>query len=68
MAGATPYLRLFGTVLGGWVLARQAIAGDADRQVTARYYCEQVLPMARALVPAVTAGADVLFEIPADRL
>ena len=26
MAGASPYLRLFGTVLGGWFLARQALA------------------------------------------
>ena len=65
LAGATPYLRLFGTVLGGWFLARQAdAAGDGDPPVaTARYYFEQVLPTARGLVPAVTAGADALFAI-----
>jgi len=71
MAGATPYLRLFGTVVGGWFLARQAKVaaglGDADRAATARYYCEQVLPTARGLVPAVTAGPETLFAIPADR-
>jgi alkylation response protein AidB-like acyl-CoA dehydrogenase len=71
LAGATPYLRLFGTVVGGWFLARQAAAaeplGDTDRVATARYYCEQVLPMARALVPAVTAGSELLFAIPAER-
>jgi alkylation response protein AidB-like acyl-CoA dehydrogenase len=82
LAGATPYLRLFGTVLGGWFLARQALAAtaagagtdaDADgylaaKVTSARYYLEQVLPGASALVPAVTAGPDVLFAIPADRL
>jgi 3-(methylthio)propanoyl-CoA dehydrogenase len=69
MAGATPYLRLFGLVTGGWVMARQALAasrakGDAtgadaehlDQKLrTARFYCEQLLPQAVGLVPAVTA-------------
>lgn len=68
-AGASPYLRLIGTVLGGWVLARQAlvahrsVAGDpraAARLATSRYYLRQVLPPATALAPAVTAGADDL--------
>ena len=60
-AGATPYLRLFGTVLGGWFLARQAAVGDDARVASARSYLEQVLPTARGLVPAVTAGADALY-------
>jgi 3-(methylthio)propanoyl-CoA dehydrogenase len=69
MAGATPYLRLFGLVTGGWVMARQALAasralGDASgadaehlgqKLHTARFYCEQLLPQAVGLVPAVTA-------------
>ena len=70
LAGATPYLRLFGTVLGGWFLARQAAAagdGDPGPVATARYYCEQVLPTARGLVPAVTAGPDVLVTSTPDR-
>jgi alkylation response protein AidB-like acyl-CoA dehydrogenase len=77
LAGASPYLRLWGTVLGGWFMARQALAardgaeGDpflAAKVVTARYYIEQVLPLARSLVPAVTAGADDLFAIDASEL
>ena len=32
LAGAAPYLRLFGTVLGGWFLARQALAARARRR------------------------------------
>jgi alkylation response protein AidB-like acyl-CoA dehydrogenase len=59
-AGSTPYLRMFGTVLGGWFLARQAAVGDDARAASARYYLEQVLPTARGLLPAVTAGADSL--------
>ena len=69
LAGATPYLRLFSVVTGGWVMAQQALkatallegASSADRAfyegkvVTARFYCEQLLPQAVGLVPAVTA-------------
>jgi alkylation response protein AidB-like acyl-CoA dehydrogenase len=79
LAGATPYLRMFGTVLGGWFLARQALAaraersGDADgfhaaKVVTARYFADQVLPTARGLLPAVTAGAHVLFALDPEQL
>ena len=74
LAGAGPYLRLFAIVTGGWLMARQAIAasrllvtGSADidfleaKLVTARFYCEQLLPQAAGLLPAVTAGAEALF-------
>ncbi len=76
LAGATPYLRLFGVVAGGWVMARQALAanalaaageGDADflaaKVVTARFYAENLLPQALGLVAPVTAGAGDLFAI-----
>jgi alkylation response protein AidB-like acyl-CoA dehydrogenase len=75
LAGATPYLRLWGTVIGGWFLARQALAarhlGDdfgAAKVVTARYYAEQVLPTARGLVPSVVAGFDDLFALSVEQL
>jgi 3-(methylthio)propanoyl-CoA dehydrogenase len=69
LAGATPYLRQFSVVTGGWMMARQAIvamealssASDGDKAfyegkvLTARFYCEQILPQAAGLVPAVTA-------------
>jgi alkylation response protein AidB-like acyl-CoA dehydrogenase len=74
LAGATPYLELFGTVTGGWLLAKGALAarrelggaGDPFLQAkiaTAHFYCTQLLPRALGLVPAVTAGAGDLFEI-----
>jgi 3-(methylthio)propanoyl-CoA dehydrogenase len=81
LAGATPYLRLFGIVTGGWLLAKAAVAAcelragggaDAgfldDKVVVARFYASQLLPQARGLVPAVRAGAGDLFAIPEDRL
>ena len=73
LAGATPYLRMCGVVVGGWLLARSAQAasrlladgqGDADflrqKLVTTHFYVDQVLPQVHGLVPAVTAGAGDL--------
>lgn len=69
-AVAVPYLKLFGTVAGGWMMARAALialerreAPGADRGffdsklATARFYLEHLLPQATALARTVTAGA-----------
>jgi alkylation response protein AidB-like acyl-CoA dehydrogenase len=69
LAGATPYLRLFSVVTGGWMMARQALSATAaladaspedkafheGKVLTARFFCEQLLPQAVGLVPAITA-------------
>jgi alkylation response protein AidB-like acyl-CoA dehydrogenase len=77
LAAATPYLRQWGTVIGGWVLARQALAALAGSEndahlaakvATARFYCEQILPQARGLHGAITAGATELFAVPVGAL
>lgn len=74
-AGATPYLRMLGQLVGGWSLVRQALAaqrridaGDPDERlsaklVTAAFYCEQLLPLAAAQEPAVLASSDVLMAL-----
>jgi alkylation response protein AidB-like acyl-CoA dehydrogenase len=81
LAGATPYLRLSGLVIGGWLMARSALAAsrllhtasgaDAaflrDKIGTARFYTGQLLPQAAGLLPAVTAGAGPLFQIDLSR-
>jgi alkylation response protein AidB-like acyl-CoA dehydrogenase len=79
-AGASPYLRLFGTVEGAHGLARGALAAQSEKPAdwspgflsakltTARFYLEQLLPVAIGLVPAITAGAETLFEINAEDL
>ena len=77
LAGATPYLRLSGLVVGGWLMARSALAAsrllrtasasDAvflrEKIGTAHFYIAQLLPQAAGLLPAVTAGAKPLFRI-----
>jgi alkylation response protein AidB-like acyl-CoA dehydrogenase len=81
LAGATPFLRLMGTTVGGWYLARSALAallllekGEGDRTfleakiTTARFYAEQLLPQTKGLLPMVTAGAAGLFEVPIGEL
>ncbi len=66
-AGATPYLRMFATTVGGFLLARSALAArSADDRLaesklaSARFYACQILPPASALLPAITAGAAPL--------
>jgi 3-(methylthio)propanoyl-CoA dehydrogenase len=64
-AGATPYLRLFATTLGGFLLARSALAARGtplaeSKRASAAFYVAQVLPPATALLPAVTAGSAPL--------
>ena len=81
LAGATPFLRLMGTTVGGWYLARSALAareqlakGGGDEEfleakiATARFYCEQLLPQTKGLLPMVTAGSHQLFEVPIGQL
>ena len=67
LAGATTYLRLFGTTAGGCMLAAEALAaarhadGAADkpgRIAIARFFAENVAVGAPALAQIVTEGAD----------
>lgn len=76
LAGSSPYLRMWGVTLGGWLLAKGALAaaesGNAklaeDKLVLARFYAEQLLPQAAALQGAATAGKDDLFALDAAAL
>lgn len=76
LAGASPYLRQFGIVAGGWLLVDSAVtardldagAGFSDefldaKVTTARFYATQLLPQAQGLVGAVTAGFDDLMAL-----
>ena len=75
-AGATPYLRMLGLTLGGWLLIKQALAaqhllsaglGDTAfcnaKIATARFFAEQILPQAGALSGPVTRGASSLYGL-----
>jgi butyryl-CoA dehydrogenase len=73
LAGATPYLNQFGTVLGGWLMAVSAVAAlegapDHDEEflaqkvVTARFYGEHLLPKSNSFVPTIEAGSTLLAQ------
>ncbi|MDJ0496366.1 MAG: acyl-CoA dehydrogenase family protein [Acidimicrobiia bacterium] len=79
LAGASPYLRQFGVVAGGYYLARLALAAHRELAAaddpwlqakieTARFYIEQILPQGAGLRPAVIAGVDQLYSITDDLL
>jgi acyl-CoA dehydrogenase len=66
LAGATPYLRLFGSTLGGCMLAGEAlaardVAGDPQRYVTlARFFAENISVQAAALERTVMDSAEAV--------
>jgi alkylation response protein AidB-like acyl-CoA dehydrogenase len=70
-AGASPYLRIFGTVAGGWLLAKGAAAaarrlaegaGDPGflqaKLATGWFYAENVMPQVAGLAAQVITGAE----------
>jgi alkylation response protein AidB-like acyl-CoA dehydrogenase len=75
-AGATPYLKMMGLTLGGWLLARQALASRqhpdpafaAAKRATARFFAEHLLPQVQGLGAATMRGAELLYAIPEDGL
>ncbi|HEY7758448.1 MAG TPA: acyl-CoA dehydrogenase [Burkholderiales bacterium] len=75
-AGAVPYLKLWGTVAGGWQMARAALvakqrlddgAEDFDfyrgKLGTARFYAEHVLPLAQAHRQAIVNGSASVLAL-----
>ena len=70
LAGATPYLRLFGLTLGAICLAKAGLAaqdlargGDASqsgRVALARFFAEKILPATSGLEEAIASGAQAL--------
>jgi alkylation response protein AidB-like acyl-CoA dehydrogenase len=67
LAGATPYLRLFGNAAGGCLLAEQALAalrsGDgAARTGLARFFADNIAVQASGLERSVTEGAESIVN------
>ena len=75
-ASAVPYLRIFSTVAGGYMLARLAVAahqemftsGDnADylnaKLITARFFAEALLPQVHGLTGPVMGGHKTVMQI-----
>ena len=75
-AVAVPYLKLFGTVAGGWLMARAAVIAHGKLQdrrsdssflsakiATARFYAEHILPQARAHADTVLSGSASVLAL-----
>ncbi len=80
LAGSAPFLRLAGTALGGWLLAKGALVAqgklatrDGDpafleaKLVTARFYAEVVLPPALAQLGPLKAAGRTVFALKEDQ-
>jgi alkylation response protein AidB-like acyl-CoA dehydrogenase len=78
-AAASPYLRLFGLVAGGAMMAQAARAASAPtsaeradapfraaKLVTARFYAEQILPAVHGLLPIIMAGQAATLALADD--
>ncbi len=75
LAASVSYMMLTGYVCGGWQMARAALAARARlgsgadegfcraKIATARFYVEQILPKASALLPIVRSGASTAFAL-----
>ena len=76
LAGSVPFLRLAGTALGGWLLAKSALVAqqrlatrDGDpkfleaKVVTARFYAEVILPPALAQLGPLKAAGRTVFAL-----
>jgi alkylation response protein AidB-like acyl-CoA dehydrogenase len=75
LISATPYLKLAGDVIGGWILARQALAAEgADaawlrtRGPLARLYASQVLAPAPGLAEGIMTPLSEMAEIAPEAL
>jgi hypothetical protein len=71
LSGATPYLRLLSTTVGGYLMAQSGVialeATDIDsatrqaRIATSRFFCEQLLPAVHGLEAAVCGDSTLLM-------
>jgi hypothetical protein len=75
-AVSVPYLKLFGTVAGGWMMARAALVAQAglknpgadhdfleSKLATARFYAEHELPRSHLLAREVTRGSQSVLAL-----
>ncbi|HET6591557.1 MAG TPA: acyl-CoA dehydrogenase, partial [Xanthomonadales bacterium] len=79
-AASVNFLMLLGYVCGGWLMGQSALkasarlasgAGDTAflkaKLVTARFYCEHLLPRARACLAAIEAGPESTMALTAEQ-
>ena len=75
-AGAVHYLKLAGTVCGGWMMGRSALVaakqladGSSDlaflkaKILTTRFYGDHIITLATGFADAITTGADSVLQM-----
>ena len=78
-ASATPFLKMFGQILGGYYMAKAAILANKKYEETneeyymnkitiSKYYISQLLPLASGYVSSITADSSDLFAIKSDNI
>ncbi|WP_374418939.1 acyl-CoA dehydrogenase [Novosphingobium arvoryzae] len=72
LAGSVAFCTMCSVAVAGWQLLRQVDAAEGALAVTkpviARYFVEHIVPEARGLKAAATAGADLLYALDAAAL
>jgi|TARA_B110000438_G_C15220689_1_gene397121 hypothetical protein len=73
-SAATPYMKMFGQVIGGYYMGKAAILAKqkleetnddfyADKITLSIFYMEQLLPLASGYTSSIKAGKDTLYSI-----
>ncbi len=76
LAGSVPFCTMAAVAVAGWQLMKQAQAvadGAAPslaetKPVTVRFFLDRIVPEALGLKAGATAGADLLYSLPAEKL
>ena len=72
LAGSVPFCTMCAVAVAGWQLLRQVDVAEgalaATKPVIARYFMEHIVPEARGLKAAATAGAGLLYALDAKAL
>lgn len=76
LAGSVPFCTMMAVAVAGWQLMKQAeaVAGGAapslakSKPVTVRFFLDRIVPEASGLKASATAGADLLYTLPAEEL
>ncbi len=76
LAGSVPFCTMAAVAVAGWQLMKQveAVAAGAApelaaiKPVTVRFFLDRIVPEAAGLEASATAGADLLYALPAEAL
>ena len=76
LAGSVPFCTMAAVTVAGWQLMKQAQAVAegavpslaATKPVTVRFFLDRIVPEAAGLKAGATAGADLLYALPAEAL